>query len=314
MTDSPFIVIFDFSTWRAKEGQEKRAALAGRPWISLRKEWRLVAFEDLLRQAADLLVAELEEELLLRLRLGFDELLGHVEVVVEAHARAGRDDTAHDHVLLQTPQAVHLAADRRLGEHTGGLLEARGGDEAVRRERRLGDAQEQRPADGGGAAGDDDALVLLLELPAVHLLVDQELGVADLLDLHRTHHLAHDHLDVLVVDGHALRAVDLLDLVGQVALQLLLAQHLQDVVGIHGSVDQGIAGARFSLADASTMIVCDRPVALSVSSRAFSPSTMSWNSTLPPISERMAEVKGSQVTSSVPGWSSSPSCARSCEP
>ncbi len=49
-----------------------------------------------------------------------------------------------------------------------------------------------------------------------------------------------------------------------------------------------IAGTRFSLAEASTMIFCDRPVTLSVSSRTFSPSTMSWNSTLPPISERMA--------------------------
>ena len=35
-----------------------------------------IAFEDLLRQAVDLLVAELEEELLLRLRLRLDEILG----------------------------------------------------------------------------------------------------------------------------------------------------------------------------------------------------------------------------------------------
>ena len=40
-----------------------------------------------------------------------------------------------------------------------------------------------------------------------------------------------------------LRAVDLLDLVNQVALQLLLAQDRQDVVRVDGSVDQGIAGA-----------------------------------------------------------------------
>src|SRR3712207_7839928 len=61
---------------------------------------------------------------------------------------------------------LDLAADRRLGEHPGGLLEARGGDEAVGRQRRLGDAEEQRPADGGGAARGHDTLVLLLELPA----------------------------------------------------------------------------------------------------------------------------------------------------
>ncbi len=49
-----------------------------------------------------------------------------------------------------------------------------------------------------------------------------------------------------------------------------------------------MAGTRFSLAEASTMIFCDRPVTLSVSSRTFSPSTMSWNSALPPTSERIA--------------------------
>ena len=99
-----------------------------------------------------------------------------------------------------------------------------------------------RPMAGVPPRG-DDALVLFAELPAVHLLVDQELGVADLLDLHRPHHLAHDHLDVLVVDRDALRPVDLLDLVGHVALQLLLAEHLQDVVRVDRAVDQRIAGA-----------------------------------------------------------------------
>ena len=62
-----------------------------------------------------------------------------------------------------------------------------------------------------------------------------------------------------------------------------------------------IAGTRFSAAVASTMIFCDRPVTLSVSSRTFSPSTMSWNSTVPSISVRIAEVNGSHSTSSVSG-------------
>jgi hypothetical protein len=57
----------------------------------------------------------------------------------------------------------------------------------------------------------------------VHHLVDQELRVPDLLDLHPAHHLPDHHLDVLVVDVDALQAVDLLDLVHQVALLLLLS-------------------------------------------------------------------------------------------
>ena len=97
-------------------------------------------------------------------------------------------------------------------------------------------------ADRGPPAGGEDALVLLLETPPVDLLVDEELGVADLLDLHRAHHLTDDDLDVLVVDLHALRPVDLLDLVGHVALQLLLAQHLKHVVRVDRAVDQRIAG------------------------------------------------------------------------
>ena len=64
----------------------------------------------------------------------------------------------------------------------------------------------------------------------------------DLLDLHPAHHLADDHLDVLVVDVHALQPVDLLDLVDQVALQLLLAAHAQDVVRVDRAVHQRLAG------------------------------------------------------------------------
>ena len=48
------------------------------------------------------------------------------------------------------------------------------------------------------------------------LLLDQELGVANLLDLHPPHHLPDDDLDVLVVDVDALEPVDLLDLVDEI--------------------------------------------------------------------------------------------------
>ena len=64
----------------------------------------------------------------------------------------------------------------------------------------------------------------------------------DVLDLHPAHHLPGDDLDVLVVDVDALQAVDLLDLVHQVPLQLLLAPHAQDVVGVDGAVHERLAG------------------------------------------------------------------------
>jgi hypothetical protein len=47
------------------------------------------------------------------------------------------------------------------------LLEAGGRDEAVGRERRLGDAEEERTADGRLAAGHQHALVLGVETEAV---------------------------------------------------------------------------------------------------------------------------------------------------
>ena len=47
---------------------------------------------------------------------------------------------------------------------------------------------------------------------------------------------------MLVVDVHALQAVDFLDLVHQVLLQFLLAEHGQNVVRVARTVHQRIAG------------------------------------------------------------------------
>ena len=56
---------------------------------------------------------------------------------------------------------------------------------------------------------------------AIDLLVDEEIGVAHSRDADRPQHLTSDDFDVLVVDGNGLRAVELMDLVDQVALQFL---------------------------------------------------------------------------------------------
>ena len=86
------------------------------------------------------------------------------------------------------------------------------------------------------------SLVLLAELESIHLFIDEELGITDVLHFHPPHHLADDHFDVLVVDVDTLEPVDLLDLVHQVLLQLLLAQDRQDVVRVPRAVHQGFAG------------------------------------------------------------------------
>ena len=60
----------------------------------------------------------------------------------------------------------------------------------------------------------------LSELVAVDELAGQVVRVALLVDADLLQHLAHDQLDVLVVDVHALRLVDLLDLLDEVLLGL----------------------------------------------------------------------------------------------
>ena len=144
----------------------------------------------------------------------------------------GRNQPAHRDVLLQAAQVIDLAGDGRLGEHARRFLERRRRDERVGRERRLRDAEQQRPALRRTPARGNHALVLLEEPELVRLLVDEEFGVADVLDLDPPHHLPRDGLDVLVVDVDALQPVDLLNLVHEVRLQRLLAEHVQDVVRV----------------------------------------------------------------------------------
>ena len=60
-------------------------------------------------------------------------------------------------------------------------------------------------------------------------------------DLHAAQHLANDHLDVLVVDLHALQTVHVLHFVDDVARQRLDAQQAQDVLRIGRAVDDHLA-------------------------------------------------------------------------
>ena len=83
--------------------------------------------------------------------------------------------------------------------------------------------------------------VLLDHADALDLLAVQELGVAGVGDLDLAQHLANDHLDVLVVDLHALQAVHVLDFLDQVGGQRLDAEQAQDVLRIRLAVHHGLA-------------------------------------------------------------------------
>ena len=110
-------------------------------------------------------------------------------------------------------------------------------------ERRLGDAEQQRAAGG--------RLLALRRTGASFSCMKRNLSTTSSIrnSLSPTSSTftqriiwRDDDLDVLVVDVHALQAVDLLDLVHQVPLQLLLAAHAQDVVRVDGAVHERLAG------------------------------------------------------------------------
>src|SRR5262245_21533256 len=145
-------------------------------------------------------------------------------------AGARRDQATNDDILLEAFEQVGLAVHRGLGQHARGLLEGGRRNEAARLQGGLGDTQQDRLGRRHTLAGLLDRQVSLVELDAIDLLALEQVGLARILDLHLLQHLAHDHLDVLVVNGDALQPVDILDLVDQVIGEFLHALDRQDVV------------------------------------------------------------------------------------
>src|SRR5580765_4150895 len=194
--------------------------------------------------AADLL--ECREELLLGLRAR-ERARRHLvrgpdlDRPVALQAGRRRDQLPDDDVLLQSEQPVDLALDRGVGEHLRRLLEGRGREEGLRRERRLRDPEDQRLRGCLLLLLLLHARVLALEHDLVHELARQELGVAVVLDPDLLQHLPDDQLDVLVVDLDALRLVDLLHLADEVQLGLRIALQAQEVGGVERSLVQRIA-------------------------------------------------------------------------
>ena len=88
----------------------------------------------------------------------------------------------------------------------------------------------------------DHAPVGVAEHLGVDPLAGQEPGVARLLHADPAGHLAHDELDVLVVDRHALLAVHLLDLLDEVVLRLADALDLDELLRVGRTVGDRVTG------------------------------------------------------------------------
>src|ERR1019366_15568 len=105
----------------------------------------------------------------------------------------------------------------------------------------LGNAEQDRRSGGGLLALFLGLGVDLVELDLVDLFARDHVGLALVGDLHLLQHLTDDHLDVLVVDQHALQPVDLLDFVDQIGSEFLDALDRQNVVRRRIALDDEIA-------------------------------------------------------------------------
>src|SRR5689334_17773199 len=86
-----------------------------------------------------------------------------LNAAVMLETRTGRDEAAHDDVFFQAAQVIDLAGNGGFGEYARGFLEARGRDERVGRERRLGDTEEERTTRRRAASILDHLIVLFAE-------------------------------------------------------------------------------------------------------------------------------------------------------
>src|SRR5262249_57267833 len=107
--------------------------------------------------------------------------------------------------------------------HSSSLLEGSRGYERIRRERSLGNTQQQWLSTGRPSVFSYDPFVFFFEPELVHLLLEQEIGVTHFFDPNPAHHLANDDFDVFVVNVHTLESIDLLDFIHQISLQFLLS-------------------------------------------------------------------------------------------
>ena len=88
----------------------------------------------------------------------------------------------------------------------------------------------------------DSQVVALAEAELVDDFAGQELGVAGVFDLHLAEHLVEDDLDVLVVDLHALRTVDVLHFGQQVLIERSSPLMRRMSCGNERAADERVAG------------------------------------------------------------------------
>ena len=140
-------------------------------------------------------------------------VLDYLYLIIDVHTGAGRYQLTDDYIFLQTQQMVALAPDCSIRQRLCGFLEGSGGQEALRTGGSLGDTLQHRC---GGNQGKGlltvvdpllDLLVDLCNLLGVYQSTGEQIAAAGILNLDLAQHLAHDNLNVLVVDVNTLETV-----------------------------------------------------------------------------------------------------------
>ena len=88
-------------------------------------------------------------------------------------------------------------------------------------------------------------LVGILELQNIYQGTRQEIGISVVLDTNLLQHLVYQHLDMLVGDFYTLQTVYTLNLTDHVILYGTYALDLQDIVGVHATFGQLVAGLQY---------------------------------------------------------------------
>src|SRR3984957_15208564 len=167
--------------------------------------------------------------------------LAALACLVERETRTSRNQTADDHVFLQTAQIVALAHYGRFGQHARRFLERSCRDERIGRERCLRNTEQHVLVGRGDLVFRGHPVVLVQHVRTLNLFAHDEARIAVVDDLHTTQHLTHDHFNVLVVDLHALQTVHVLHFVHDVTRQRLDTLQTQDVMRISRTVDNPFA-------------------------------------------------------------------------
>src|SRR5262245_16401517 len=159
------------------------------------------------------------------------------------HACTSRDQVSDDDVLLEADQLIAGTAHCGIREYSSRLLERRRGNKRLRREAGLGNTEQQWFRTCRRTTLAQDLRVGLAEHTTIDVLALQELALTRIGDAHLLQHLAHDRADVLVVDLHALQAVDLLHFVEQILLHSARPLNAQNVVRVDGPLGEAVTGA-----------------------------------------------------------------------